>query len=87
MYHIKFKTSVEKDLRRMGIQEQARILEGIEKKLAEDPRQGTPLKGKKQNALWRYHIGNYRVVYAFNDQELWILVIHIAHRKDVYRSL
>lgn len=83
-YALKFKASVEKDLRKIGPKEGARILEDIAKKLAKDPKKGIPLKGSK-NELWRYRVGDYRVIYSFNDEELWILVVHIAHRKEVYR--
>ncbi len=83
-YQIKFKASVEKDLRHIGQQEGERILKSIHQKLATDPRKGSPLKGNKQG-LWRHRVGDYRVVYTFNDHELWILVVEIAHRKEVYR--
>jgi mRNA interferase RelE/StbE len=32
-------------------------------------------------------VGDYRVIYTFNDAELWILVVRIGHRRDVYRRL
>jgi mRNA interferase RelE/StbE len=86
-YHIRYKDSVQKDLRRMGRDEGERILKKIREDLALDPRQGIPLKGKKSAALWRYRMGDYRVIYSFNDTELWILVVHIAHRREVYRSV
>ncbi len=49
-----------------------------------DPRQlGKPLKGQLSE-LWRYRVGNYRIICDIKDQELVILVLRIAHRKDVY---
>ena len=30
-------------------------------------------------------IGNYRVVYEIHDDRLVVLVLRVAHRKDVYR--
>jgi len=84
-YAIKFKASVTKDLRCLGRQEGQRVLTHIYENLAKNPRLGIPLKGDK-NKLWRYRVGDYRVVYSFSDSELWILVVHIAHRKDVYRD-
>ncbi len=83
-YKIQYKASVEKDLRRIARAEAARILHTLSENLATDPRQGIPLKGKRKDALWRYRIGDYRVVYSFSDTELWILVVH---RKEVYRTL
>ena len=50
-----------------------------------DPRlQGKPLTGDKVG-LWRYRIGNYRIVCRIDDARETILVLRIAHRKDVYR--
>ncbi len=42
------------------------------------------LKGDK-NQLWCYRVGDYRIIYSFNESELWVLVVHVAHRKEVYR--
>ena len=36
--------------------------------------------------LWRIRIGNYRVVYEIHDDRLLVLVLRVAHRKDVYRG-
>jgi mRNA interferase RelE/StbE len=30
-------------------------------------------------------VGRYRVVYSIADDELLVLVVRVAHRKDVYR--
>ena len=41
-----------------------------------------------QPTRWRVRItgaGDYRVVYEIHDQQLLILVITIAHRREVYR--
>ena len=50
-----------------------------------DPRQfGKPLSGDKAG-LWRYRVGDYRVVCRIDDVRLSVLVLRIAHRRDVYR--
>ncbi|MGH3717969.1 MAG: type II toxin-antitoxin system RelE family toxin [Pseudonocardiaceae bacterium] len=36
--------------------------------------------------LWRIRIGDYRVVYEIQDDELIVRVIRIAHRGVVYRN-
>jgi mRNA-degrading endonuclease RelE of RelBE toxin-antitoxin system len=43
------------------------------------------LAGKKD--LYRYRIGDYRLVYAVEDQFLVICVPAAGHSKDVYRTL
>ncbi|KKN88583.1 hypothetical protein LCGC14_0246940 [marine sediment metagenome] len=35
--------------------------------------------------LWRYRVGDYRLVCEIRDDVLQVLVLKIAHRRDVYR--
>ena len=37
--------------------------------------------------MWRFRVGDYRVLYVFNDREVWILVLRVAHRGSVYKRL
>lgn len=34
---------------------------------------------------WRYRVGDYRLVCEIEDDQILITVLHIAHRKDVYK--
>jgi mRNA interferase RelE/StbE len=47
-------------------------------------RYGKILTGDKAG-LWRYRIGDYRAVCRIDDDGQVVLVLRIAHRKDVYR--
>ena len=40
-----------------------------------------PLSG-----LWRYRIGNYRVLVELHDDELVILALKAGHRSTIYRD-
>jgi mRNA interferase RelE/StbE len=52
---------------------------------AENPKQvGKPLKGNKAG-LWRYRVGNYRVICHFEDEHCVVLVLRVAHRQSVYK--
>lgn len=44
------------------------------------------LKGSK-SPLYRIRSGDYRIVYQIREKQILILVVRIAHRKDVYKSL
>ncbi|TVR66914.1 MAG: hypothetical protein EA427_15325 [Spirochaetaceae bacterium] len=33
----------------------------------------------------RIRVANYRVTYEIHDSELIILIVRVAHRRDVYR--
>jgi mRNA interferase RelE/StbE len=52
--------------------------------LAEDPRPSGCLKLTGRDG-WRIRIGNYRVVYEIDDSAHLVTVLHVGHRRDVYR--
>jgi mRNA interferase RelE/StbE len=41
------------------------------------------LKGSSDE--YRIRVGDYRVVYAIDDDDLIVLILAVAHRRDVYR--
>lgn len=43
-------------------------------------------KGLSHNkaGLWRYRVGDYRVICQINDDFVTILVVETGHRKDIY---
>jgi mRNA interferase RelE/StbE len=64
-----------------------RIMKFLDERLAqlEDPRStGKTLTGPL-GGLWRYRIGDYRVICSIEDAILKILVVEAGHRKDIYR--
>ncbi len=83
IFTLKFKKSVQGDLKRIGEEASQKIMEAIRKNLLPNPKAGKPLKGKG-GTLWSYRVGDYRVIYTFNDNELYVLVIRVGHRKEVY---
>jgi mRNA interferase RelE/StbE len=34
---------------------------------------------------WRISVGTYRVIYEIHDAQRTITILHIGHRRDVYR--
>jgi mRNA interferase RelE/StbE len=61
-----------------------RILKFLSQRLQKlpDPRSlGKALKGP---ALWRYRVGDYRLLCRIEDKILCILVVKIGHRSTVY---
>ncbi len=76
-----------KELRKLGHQAQRDILAYLDARVAgrADPRRvGKALKADLAG-LWRYRVGDYRVLCQIKDNELLVLVIAVGHRKDVYR--
>jgi len=54
--------------------------------LAENPRPDGVVKLKGSENEYRIRIGDYRVRYEIEDQELRILLLQCKHRKQVYRG-
>ncbi len=52
---------------------------------SDNPRQwGKPLHGEKRG-LWRYSVGDYRLICEIQDERITVLVLEAGNRKDVYR--
>lgn len=73
-------------LRKMDKQAARRIRNELSE-IAElgDPRsRGKALTGNLTN-VWRYRVGDYRILCDINDGRLVVVVIDVAHRREVYR--
>ena len=85
MYVLVIKPAVEKQLRRLPNKIHQRVLSTLEG-LKVDPRPRGCKKMKGEGNLWRVRVGDYRVVYTIKDDQLIVLVVRVAHRKDVYQG-
>lgn len=75
-----------KELKKLGRQAQQEILAYLDARVAvdADPRRfGKGLKADL-SGLWRYRVGDYRILCQIKDGELLVLVVAVGHRKDVY---
>lgn len=85
-WKIEFDSDVEKDLKKLGHTAQKRIINYLKEKIipAEDPRLlGKPLTGDL-NGIWRYRVGDYRILATIEDKHFIIFIVHVGHRKNVY---
>ena len=82
LYSLKIKQSAFKELQKLDKKERIRVVSAIDQ-LTENPHIGKVLKGEL-TGLRRIRSGNYRVIYEINELEVIILVLRIAHRKQVY---
>ena len=52
----------------------------------EDPRSiGDALKGTRLGHLWRYRVGDFRVICDLQDNTLTVLVVSVGNRREVYK--
>ncbi len=76
-----------RELRRLDRQAQREILRYLRERIAteEDPRRfGKPLLREMQG-LWRYRVGDCRVICGIEDDRVVVLVVRVGHRGQVYR--
>ena len=86
-WSVVFAESAAKDLRKLGSSERPRILRFLRERIAtaDDPRRiGAALSGEF-SGLWRYRAGDWRIVASLEDETVTVLVLRVAHRRDVYR--
>lgn len=85
-WRIRFSKEADRELRKLDRQVSARILDELEEvSRLDDPRsRGKALVGNL-SGLWRYRVGDYRVVCDIEDGVMLIAVIDVAHRREVYR--
>ena len=84
-YQVIVKPSAEKAIRKLDRDTQRRVV-GLLTALAEEPRPIGVVKMAGADNLWRVRLGDYGVVYEIHDDRLIVLVVRVAHRKDVYRG-
>ena len=87
MWKIEIDRAVQRDLKKLDFSVAQRITRFIYRRLAklDDPRRiGEALTGPKFGALWKYRVGDYRVIANIEDARLRIVLVRIGHRSDVY---
>ena len=82
-FSIRIKQSAARELRCIAKPDRTGIVAAIDR-LTETPHLGAALKGDLRG-LRRLRVGDYRVVYEIQDEELVVLVVRVAHRRDAYR--
>jgi mRNA interferase RelE/StbE len=82
-YSLRIKRSAEKELWRLPKADLRRIVEGMQG-LGREPR---PAGCEKLfgESVYRVRQGDYRILYAIDDEQHLIEIIKIGHRREVYR--
>lgn len=81
-YEVEIRKAALKSLKEIPRKDQLRI-SGVIESLAENPLPPKALKLTGRDG-YRIRVGNYRVIYTFNNRVFRVLVIQIAHRKNAY---
>ena len=85
-WSVEFTLTARKQLRKIDHKWQSKILDYLEDKVAilDNPQEkGKALVGNKKG-LWRYRVGDYRVISQLIAEEKVILTVIVGHRKNMY---
>jgi len=85
-WKIKVSDTARKQLIKFERQIQRRILRFLRDRVEKNPYDiGTPLKSNLAG-LWRYRVGDYRIICDIQKKILTVLVVRIGHRREVYKK-
>ena len=86
MWTIDYEEKAAQELAKLDRQTAKRIKKYLDTRIAtdEDPRRfGEPL-AENLSGLWKYRIGDYRVIADIQDELVLVLVVRIGHRRKIY---
>lgn len=78
-----------KNLKKLSNTDAKRILNFLHTRIRvmDNPRDvGKPLTGSTLSGLWRYRVGDYRILCRIEDAKICILVVAIGHRSHIYNT-
>jgi mRNA interferase RelE/StbE len=88
VWAVEFDDRARRELRKLDVKVQKDILRYLRERIAgsADPRQfGKPLR-MNLAGLWRYRIGDYRLICRIEEHRLVVLVLKVGHKREVYED-
>ena len=86
MWAFEFSKKAEKQFKKLDDTIQSRIKKAVLERLVINPKLALiPLKGDKAG-LYKFRVGNYRLLCSRDDEKLRVLVVQVKHRREVYRE-
>jgi len=94
MYKIELRRRVQRSLDKLPGADYKAVIQAIlvpvvqvqVKELAETPRP-RGIEKVRSTGLWRIRQGDYRIIYAIDDNEHLVTVVRVGNRREIYRSL
>lgn len=82
---IEYTETARKQLKKLDKAMQKRILDYMDEvALLENPRSRGKALVENMRGLWRYRVGDYRVICEIQESRIIISVLKIGHRKNIY---
>jgi mRNA interferase RelE/StbE len=87
-WRVELSAGVDRELAKLDPQQRKRILKFLSERVArlDNPRSiGQALHGSRLGEFWKYRVGDYRLICKIEDDRLVVLVLRVAHRREIYR--
>ncbi|MBI4164870.1 MAG: type II toxin-antitoxin system RelE/ParE family toxin [Acidobacteria bacterium] len=86
-WRVEISRTAEKQIKKLDRQVRTDLVRYLRERVvgATNPRSfGKPLRGEKKG-LWRYRVGDYRIICDIRDSDETAVVLALGHRKHIYR--
>jgi mRNA interferase RelE/StbE len=86
VWRVEFHGDAARDLRKLGHEAQRLVLAYLRERIAttQNPRRFGRALTRDLKGLWRYRVGDYRIVASIEDDRFVVLVVTVGHRREVY---
>lgn len=86
-WRVEFTPAAQRELGKLDRQAARRITAYLQEVVTScsDPRQRGKGLTANRTGLWRYRVGDYRVICEIQDGLLVVLVVRVSHRSEAYR--
>jgi mRNA interferase RelE/StbE len=85
-YRVLYHRSIKKDLKKLDKKIVDLFFSIAKEEILKDPYAGIKLKGRYRD-LWKYRIGDFRIIYSIKKKEVIIHILRIRHRSNVYDNI
>lgn len=85
-YRVEVSATAEKSLKKIPKKDLLKIVETIQI-LAINPFPDGCRKLAGEEKAYRVRQGNYRIIYEVDGKKLFVLILKIGHRKDIYKTI
>lgn len=86
VWTINYTDTAKDQMRKLDKQTARRILDYMDKRISgqDNPRSCGKVLTGSLGGLWRFRVGDYRVICDIQDETVVVLVLKIGHRSKVY---
>ena len=84
-WRVDLSATATRQLTKLGQAEARRITRFLRERVTGDPRATGKAPTGPLGGLWRYRVGDYRVICEIQDAALRVLVVTVGNRREVYR--